>query len=66
MFQMHDKFVKKIGLHVLCVLRVRHNFGYTNGYGSKEQFLSEKDGLKLSNKVVEYIMKKIDEERNRA
>jgi len=40
--------------------------GYTNGYGSKEHFLSEKDGLKLSNKVVEYIMKKIDEERNRA
>merc|ERR1712106_910888 len=40
--------------------------GYTNGYGSKDHFLSEKDGLKLSKKVVEYIMKKIDEERNRA
>eukprot|EP00090_Calanus_glacialis_P001789 TRINITY_DN11319_c0_g1_i1.p1 TRINITY_DN11319_c0_g1~~TRINITY_DN11319_c0_g1_i1.p1 ORF type:complete len:109 (-),score=34.09 TRINITY_DN11319_c0_g1_i1:605-931(-) len=40
--------------------------GYTNGYGSKENFLAEKDSLGLSGKVVEYVVKKIEDQRNRA
>jgi len=40
--------------------------GYTNGYGSKENFIAEKDSLKLPNKVVDYVLKKIEDQRNKA
>jgi hypothetical protein len=32
----------------------------------QENFLAEKDSLGLSGKVVEYVVKKIEEQRNRA
>jgi len=40
--------------------------GYTNGYGSKENFIAEKDSLKLPSKVADYVLKKIEDQRNKA
>jgi len=39
--------------------------GYTSGYGSKESFLMEKDKLGLSAKVVDYVVKKIEEHHSK-
>eukprot|EP00090_Calanus_glacialis_P037658 TRINITY_DN6508_c0_g1_i2.p1 TRINITY_DN6508_c0_g1~~TRINITY_DN6508_c0_g1_i2.p1 ORF type:complete len:120 (-),score=38.08 TRINITY_DN6508_c0_g1_i2:124-483(-) len=35
--------------------------GYVGGYGDKENFLSEKDALGLSEEVSDYVVEQIDE-----
>jgi len=37
--------------------------GYTNGYGNKNDFLAEAVSLGLATKVVEYVVRKIEEEK---
>jgi len=40
--------------------------GYINGYGDKENLLSEKEELGLTSKVVNYVIRKMEEKREKA